>query len=1141
MNPRLITRILGAFLLLMSLHTPAAAQEITNIQAAQRPGTNLVDIDYDLTGIAIPVRITLEVSDDDGLTWDVPGITLSGDAGYDVAPATGLRLTWDAGRDWGGRVSDTMRYKVIADPFPPPVGFARIPAGEFTMGRTSGDTDSNAPPVNVYVSEFYMATHEVTWELWTEVRTWGIDNGYTDIDAGGGKAADHPVHSVNWWDVVKWCNARSEKDGLTPVYTVGGEVMRTGTTEPDANWNANGYRLPTEAEWEKAARGGVAGQRFPWGDEINHDHANYRANGSAYTYDTSPYTTLTFHPTYNHGTTPYTSPVGSFAPNGFGLYDMAGNVWEWNWDWYAASTYTEGASDPKGAASGSYRVLRGGSWGGLAFFCRSASRNNRGNPGDPGRRRNDRGFRPARSTHPLNLAEYQATHESGQYNLQINIPGSWTAESDQDWVTVTPSSGRFPATVTISYQSHDEGSFPRTATLTIGGLTHTITQQPAPNEIGTLELIAGGTLNGGEIDAGNRALTVETGAPITGQVRVRADNRMPTGAVTPLGGTAVWGERTTAFWMTQSNFATGIEEFDMPIDLTAPDEPGTYHIVLAFEGEFTMEQIMSRTNWTASDVVWNNGIDAGFDWTPEQFDAASTLGAVRGKLLTGSGMINRWMPATVIEVVVQEPFYDDFESGLVRWNSFGVPAPVVVAAQGRDAVLDVNGDSSWNSGVWTIQEIELRVGTVISFDVFLDVTNPAGCWVDIACGITNGQPSGQPEGQMSVHQLGRFHFEGDACWATPEEFRPHAYMSSFGLPLEQARMADAYLGAWQTMTLEVLEDFRIRATLGGDLVSESPNPVDPDFRAGHLQIYGRSSGSAGKAYVDNVMVNSGGDGPTPPEGFALIPAGSFTMGRTSGDTDTNAPPVNVHVSEFYMATHEVTWELWTEVRTWGIDNGYTDIAAGGGKAADHPVHSVNWWDVVKWCNARSEMDGLTPVYRNADDTVFKTGTVAPNANWSANGYRLPTEAEWEKAARGGVSGQRFPWGDTINHTHANYRANGSAYTYDTSPYTTWTYHPTYNDGTMPYTSPVGSFAPNGYGLYDMAGNVWEWNWDWYSASTYTEGASDPKGAASGSSRVLRGGGWSGDAFFCRSAFRNFHSPGYRRINLGFRLARSSVP
>jgi formylglycine-generating enzyme required for sulfatase activity len=268
--------------------------------------------------------------------------------------------------------------------------------------------------------------------------------------------------------------------------------------------------------------------------------------------------------------------------------------------------------------------------------------------------------------------------------------------------------------------------------------------------------------------------------------------------------------------------------------------------------------------------------------------------------------------------------------------------------------------------------------------------------------------------------------------------------------------------------------------------------------------------------------------------FRRIPAGSFTMGRTSGDTDSDAPPVTVNVSAFYMGKYEVTKAEWDEVRAWAVNNGYSDLAVGKGWVSDsnYPVHSVSWWDVIKWCNARSQKEGLTPCY-TVSASVMKTGMVAPTVNWTANGYRLPTEAEWEKAARGGVSGRRFPWGtDTISHSQANFFNNGGE-TYQSG--TTWM-HPTYS-----VWSPVGSFAANGYGLHDMAGNVFEWCWDWYGASTYVDNATDPRGVASGSRRVLRGGSWNGFATHCRAATRYTSTPSNAYGDYGLRVARSSVP
>jgi formylglycine-generating enzyme required for sulfatase activity len=257
--------------------------------------------------------------------------------------------------------------------------------------------------------------------------------------------------------------------------------------------------------------------------------------------------------------------------------------------------------------------------------------------------------------------------------------------------------------------------------------------------------------------------------------------------------------------------------------------------------------------------------------------------------------------------------------------------------------------------------------------------------------------------------------------------------------------------------------------------------------------------------------------PQVPQGMVLIPAG------TNSGADPDFGAYSLTVEAFYMDATEVTKAMWDEVRIWAADNGYADLAAGGGKAANHPVQTVNWYDVAKWCNARSQKAGRTPVYYTdaAMTQEYKTGDVSePYVKASADGYRLPTDVQWEYAARGGVSSWRFPWSDadTIQHARANYYSS-SSYAYDTSP--TRDYHPTYATGGTPYTSPAGSFAPNGYGLYDMAGNVWEWCYDWYPGYE-------------GSGRVLRGGGWGSYASYCRVAYRSDDLPDYRRDDYGFR-------
>ena len=277
-----------------------------------------------------------------------------------------------------------------------------------------------------------------------------------------------------------------------------------------------------------------------------------------------------------------------------------------------------------------------------------------------------------------------------------------------------------------------------------------------------------------------------------------------------------------------------------------------------------------------------------------------------------------------------------------------------------------------------------------------------------------------------------------------------------------------------------------------------------------------------------------------PDDMVIIIDGPFDMGDSFGESSSDELPVHtVDISTYYMDKTEVTWGKWQEVYNWAISHGYQFDNPGEGKEEDHPVHSVTWYDSAKWCNARSEMDGLEPCYYldSTFETVYRQNTHDPFCYWDATGLRLPTEAEWEKASRGGLIGNRFSLGDTISHSNANYYVQHDSgvitFSYDEGPEIG--YHPDYYYDGFPYTSPVATFTANAYGLSDMNGNVNEWCWDKYNEDYYeVSEVEDPTGSPSGYLRVYRGGCWINDAQLCRNADRDLFWPGSKDMRIGFR-------
>jgi formylglycine-generating enzyme required for sulfatase activity len=256
-----------------------------------------------------------------------------------------------------------------------------------------------------------------------------------------------------------------------------------------------------------------------------------------------------------------------------------------------------------------------------------------------------------------------------------------------------------------------------------------------------------------------------------------------------------------------------------------------------------------------------------------------------------------------------------------------------------------------------------------------------------------------------------------------------------------------------------------------------------------------------------------------PVGMNTLSGGTFSMGCTLGDPNcsNNESPVHtVTLSAFQIGEAEVTQALWQSVMGSNPSNFYY--------CAQCPVESVSWYDAVVFCNRLSETQGLVPCYyadagftqvygkSGGSWSLLNSGEVYRNP--SAKGYRLPTEAEWEYAARGGSATNIYSGSNNIDEVAWYYGNNNP-----------WG------------TKPVKGKLANGYGLYDMTGNVWEWCQDRY--GDYSSSAqTNPEGPDTGSLRVRRGGTWSYAPQDCRVAFRVWDSPSRRSDDLGFRLART---
>ncbi|TFG60549.1 MAG: hypothetical protein E4H36_11915 [Spirochaetales bacterium] len=245
------------------------------------------------------------------------------------------------------------------------------------------------------------------------------------------------------------------------------------------------------------------------------------------------------------------------------------------------------------------------------------------------------------------------------------------------------------------------------------------------------------------------------------------------------------------------------------------------------------------------------------------------------------------------------------------------------------------------------------------------------------------------------------------------------------------------------------------------------------------------------------------------DNMVLVEGGTFTMGDTAGGGyDSEKPKHSVTVSGFFMNKYEVTQKEFRDV---------IGFNPSKFKGDNLPVETVTWYDAVAYCNARSQKEGLLQVYtitgigKNSDGNITSASV---SADWNADGYRLPTEAEWEYAAKGGKLSRGYKY--------AGGNSEGSV---------AW-----YSGNSGSKTQPVGTKAGNELGIYDLTGNVQEWCWDWY--GNYTASSqTDPRGTNTGSYRACRGNSWRSDAGTLRTSYRVRDTPAYGGDGLGFRPVR----
>ena len=943
-----------------------------------------------------------------------------------------------------------------------------VPSGTYMMGDTRGGGNPNESPAHeITLDHFYVGKYLVTQAEFAQY----LEPGAEWINQLG-QGDNHPAYNISWYHAIKYCNLRSMAEGFTPVYKINGSTdpanwgavpMFTNATwnAVICDWNANGYRLPTEAEWEYAARGGsnTPDYLYSGSDEIN-DVGWHEGNSVRKSH-----------------------PVGGKAANGLMLYDMSGNVWEWCWDWFGI--YSEYPLDnPTGASSGTQRMRRGGSWGAEAYGSRVSHRVST----VPSTVNYNNGFRVCRAAA---CAAPTFSPTGGTFMGAVNV--SLSSETPNAMIYYT-TDGSTPTQSSTLYT----GPIRIIATSTIKAKAFRSDWMESP--LASVNFII-------EANASDNMVFVSGGTFMMGDTRGEGEpNELPIHSVT------LNDYYIGKYELTQAEYVQYMApKYSWRSEYGLGDDYPAYMVswydilkycnlrsmAEGFDPVYSANGITNPADWKRLDGTWASFANAIIcNWNADGYrlpTEAEWEYAARGG--------------------TNDPDYlysgsDDADA--VAWHSGNnMPLgnkPVGSKAPNGLGIYDMSGNS------WEL------------------------CWDWYDATYYNSSPSVHPKGP----DVGSYWITRGGSYYRPESYSrvsirwgTDIYSGFIDTGFRVCRTAfvcnsphfslvgGIYIGEQSISMSTNTPDAQIYYTTNGSIPTQSSTlytgPITVSSTTGikaRTFRNGWTTSPITEAIYTIESLNT--------QEMVHVPGGTFTMGDTKGGGNSFEKPIhNVTLNSFYMGKYPVNQ------RHYQITMG-SNPASGFGVGSNHPVYYVSWYDALKYCNLRSMAEGFTPVYTiNGSTNPAQWGAVPTEdngtwnsvlCNWDANGYRLPTEAEWEYAARGGTSDPDYFYSgsDDINAV-AWYFGNNTPYE----------------------CKPVGGKTANGLGIYDMSGNVLEWCWDW--ADAYIGGhANNPKGPASGTNRILRGGCWNHDAFLCRVASRSYYYPHNGTYITGFRVCRTDL-